>query len=72
MESPVNERRIMGVWIFDIADTGTARALYDALPPPLKHGCELRTALDGGHLLAPSEDAARWLREQASRRDIAA
>ena len=68
MACTIQERRIMGVWIFDLADAGVARVLYDTLPPPLKPACELRAGIDGGHLLAASEDAARWVREQAERR----
>ncbi|MES2035876.1 MAG: hypothetical protein V4466_17045 [Pseudomonadota bacterium] len=55
----------MGVWIFDLADAGVARALYDTLPPPLKPACELQLELNGGHLRAASDEAAQWLRDRA-------
>jgi hypothetical protein len=57
------ERRIMGVWIFDLADIEAARSLYADLPQPLKAQTELRVCMDGGHLHAASDDAAEWLRE---------
>lgn len=57
------ERRLMGVWVFDLSDAEAARALYADLPPPLKAQTELRVCLDGGHLHAASDDAANWVRQ---------
>lgn len=65
MACTLQERRVMGVWIFDLADPGVARALYDTLPAPLKPACELQLELNGGHLRAASDEAARWVRQQA-------
>jgi len=61
----LHERRIMGVWIFDLADAGAARVLYDALPAPLKPACELQLEINGGHLRAASDEAAQWVRDRA-------
>lgn len=55
------ERRIMGVWIFDLAPDA-ARALFDDLPGPLKADTELRVCLNGAHLHAASDAAADWVR----------
>lgn len=65
MACKLQERRIMGVWIFDLADAGAARVLYDTLPPPLKPACELQLEINGGHLRVASDEAAQWLRDQA-------
>ncbi|MDP1631788.1 MAG: hypothetical protein Q8L66_10260 [Caulobacter sp.] len=57
-----HQRHIMGMWIFDLDNAAEAHALYAALPATLKPGAELRVALDGAHLLLPTDDAADWLR----------
>lgn len=59
------ERRIMGVWIFDLADADTARDLYAALPASLKADAELRLSFGTGHLMVTSEAGADWVRERA-------
>lgn len=58
-----SERRLMGVWVFDLSDAEAAKALYADLPAPLKSQTELRVCIDGGHLHAASDDAAQWVRE---------
>ena len=63
MSQSCAERRIMGVWIFDLSDADAARALYADLPQNLKSETELRVCMDGGHLHAASDAAAEWLRE---------
>jgi len=59
------ERRIMGVWIFDLADADAARQLYADLPAPLKTDAELRLSFGSGHLLVTSQAGADWVRERA-------
>jgi hypothetical protein len=63
MGQAITERRIMGVWVFDLADAEAARTLYADLPAPLKADTELRVCMGAGHLHAASDDAAAWLRE---------
>lgn len=63
MGQAISERRIMGVWVFDLDDAETARMLYADLPAPLKATTELRICMGSGHLHAASDDAAAWLRE---------
>ncbi|HRD46683.1 MAG TPA: hypothetical protein PLF78_09395 [Caulobacter sp.] len=57
------ERRLMGVWVFDLAPD-EARALYADLPEALKAETELRVCMNEGHLHVTSDAAADWLRER--------
>lgn len=61
-----HEHRLMGEWIFDIPDTGAARALFAALPAEVAGGVELRTCFGQARLRAPTEAAARWVREHVA------
>ncbi|MDP2261389.1 MAG: hypothetical protein Q8J89_16905 [Caulobacter sp.] len=63
MGQAITERRIMGVWVFDLDDAEAARSLYADLPAPLKAATELRVCMGAGHLHAASDAAAAWLRE---------
>jgi hypothetical protein len=64
MGQAITERRIMGVWVFELADPEAARTLYADLPAPLKASTELRVCMGSGHLHAASDDAAAWLRQK--------
>jgi hypothetical protein len=64
MGQSITERRIMGVWVFDLDDAEAARSLYAELPAPLKATTELRICMGAGHLHAVSDDAAAWLRQR--------
>jgi hypothetical protein len=59
--SSASERRLMGVWVFDLAPDA-ARALYEDIPEPLKADTELRVCMNEAHLHAASDAAADWLR----------
>jgi hypothetical protein len=64
MGQSITERRIMGVWVFDLDDAETARTLYADLPASLKAATELRVCMGSGHLHVASDDAAAWLRDR--------
>ena len=62
MRSLTDELHVMDVWVFRMAEADEARSLYDALPPALRSGAELRCALTGAEMRTPSEAAAEWVR----------
>ena len=63
MSASVNELHVMDVWVFRLAQSTQARALYDRLPATLKGGAELRCGITGAELRTPLDEAAAWLRD---------